>query len=118
MPGWDLAGGRAGVQLLGGLQVGGVNGTACYRIVAGTVAIDPASINATTTGAPTFTLTGAKAGDVVLMVPPAALEDDLVPKGARVTADNTVTLYLYNGSGGAVDGASLTWTYLWFKFNE
>jgi hypothetical protein len=90
-------------------------GTRVYALVVGTVSIDPASLAALTKVGEDFTLTGAQAGDAVIMIPPATLEDDLIPCGAVVTAADTVTVYLYNSSDGAVDGADLTWTYMWYK---
>ena len=87
-------------------------GATIKKIYVGTASVDPADASTgseTVTG--TFTLTGAAAGDIVLVIPPATLEDDLIPKGAVCTAD-TVTIYLY--ANAAVDGAALTWTYIWF----
>lgn len=118
MPAWNQKTGQGGVELADAIQVGGVNGTALWRIAVGTVAIDPASIATLTKAGTTFTLTGAKAGDIVIMTPPSALEDDLIPAGAVVTADNTVTVYLYNAAGTSTDGTSRTWTYTWLKVNE
>lgn len=94
------------------IAIGG--GTPIKKVTVGTIAINPASLATLTKAATTFTLTGAAAGDVVLMVPPAALEDDLIPAGSVVTATDTVSVYLYNASAGPVDGASLTWTYIWY----
>lgn len=91
----------------------GTSGTDIKQISIGTVALDPASLAALTKANTDFTLTGAADGDVVLMVPPSDLEDDLLPCGAVVTAANTVSVYLYNGSDSAVDGAEKTWTYIW-----
>lgn len=88
-------------------------GTAIKQISMGTIAIDPGSIAATTKGKPTFTLTGAASGDRVIMEPPDGLHDDILFLGARVTAANTVTVYLYNPTGSAIDDGSLTWNYTW-----
>lgn len=106
-----------GYQVVDGLFVG-QDGVSIAGIRRGTVSINPASIATLTKGATIFTLTGARAGDMVLMIPPATLEDDLIPSGAIVTADDTVTVYLYNPTLGAVDGAALTWTYVWFDLTE
>ena len=48
------------------------------------------------------------------MTPPATLNDDLLYVGARVTADDTVTVYLYNPTGGGIDDGALDWGWLWF----
>ena len=95
----------------GTLAVGG--GTAITKITAATVSIDPASIAATSRGATTFTVTGAAVGDRISMEPPAGLNDDLVFVGARVTAADTATVYLYNPTAGAIDDGALTWNYTW-----
>ena len=91
----------------------GTEGSLLLRARVGTISVDPASIAAVTRGAPTFTLAGAKVGDIIVAQPPAALNDDLVFCGADVTADNTVTLYLYNPTAGPIDDAAQTWRYLW-----
>lgn len=67
-----------------------------------------ASIAAGATAELTVTLTGAAAGDVVALGPPAALEAGLAATGI-VTAADTVTVRLLNTTGGAVDPASATW---------
>lgn len=90
----------------------GKAGTPLYGVKAGTISLDLPSIAANATGTVTFTLTGAKAGDVVVMTPPATLNDDLIPKGAIVTANNTVTVYVYCATG-TVDDTAKTWSYLW-----
>lgn len=92
----------------------GLAGTAVKKIKSGTISVNPASLNAVTKAGTAVTLTGAAVGDVVLVVPPTDLEDDLIPSGAVVTNVDELTVYLYNGSAGAVDGAAKNWTYLWF----
>lgn len=99
-----------GTALVGSLSVGG--GTTLNKVASGTVSLNPASINATTRGAVTFTLTGADTNDIIVMNPPATLNDDLLYVGAAVTAANTVTVYLYNPTAGAIDDSALTWKYL------
>jgi len=84
-----------------------------YGIEFGTVAIDPASINATTRGATTFTLTGAATTDIIIVNPPSTLDDDLIFAGAAITAADTVTVYLYNPTAGAINQAEATFSYCW-----
>lgn len=100
-----------GVALLSSFRVGG--GSLVKKISKGTIAIDPGNIATVSRGAITWTLTGARAGDIVHMDPPATLNDDLIFCGTRVTADDTVTVYLYNPTGGGIDDTSKTWDYLW-----
>lgn len=91
----------------------GSNSTIIRGIVSGTTIVDPpnAATGAETVSA-TTTIAGVAVGDLVLMWPPAALEDDLIPRMALVTGADQVTVYLY--AAAAVDGADLTWKYLWF----
>lgn len=100
-----------GFGRVGGLIIG--NGTAIKRVTAGTISLDPPSIAATSRAAVTGTVTGVAVGDRILLEPPAALNDDLIFHGARVTAADTITVYLYNPTAGAIDDAALTWNYTW-----
>lgn len=95
-----------------GIEVG-TGGDTPKKFDTGTTSLDFASIAATTRGSVTFTLTGAAAGDMIHMQPPAGLEDDLLFVGAEVTGANTVTVYLYNPTAGAIDPAAATWRYIW-----
>lgn len=101
-----------GTAIVGGLQVGR-GGDVLKGIDGGTIAIDPGSIAATTRLGVTFALAGARSGDAVIMSPPATLNDDLIFEGSRVTADDTVTVYLYNPTAAAIDDVSGTWNFLW-----
>jgi hypothetical protein len=99
-----------------GAVVTGLNGTAIKKIAkVSTVAIDPGSIAATTRGTATGTLTGAAAGDAVVAIGiPSGLDDDLIYMGADISAGNTVRIYLYNPTGGAIDDGSNNWDFLWW----
>jgi hypothetical protein len=100
-----------GEASMGAVVVG--TGDTVYGFDFGTVSINPASISATSRGATTFTLTGAKVGDVLVMNPPSGLNDDLVFVGCAVTGASEGTVYLYNPTGSAIDDTAATWTYLW-----
>ncbi len=63
-------------------------------------------------GSGTITVTGAAAGDVVVVNPPA-LTTGLVFAGAGVTATNTVTVYAVNATASAINEAAATFRYLW-----
>jgi hypothetical protein len=99
-----------GEAAVGALQIG--TNDMVYGIEFGTVAIDPASLAATTKSATTFTLTGAKTTDIIIVNPPA-LNDDLLFVGATITAANTVSIYLYNPTASAIDQAEATFSYCW-----
>ena len=100
-----------GEAAVGALVVG--TGDTVYGMDFGTIAINPASIPTVSRAATTFTITGAKVGDVLVCNPPATLNDDLLFVGAAITADNTATVYLYNPTASPIDDAVGTWTYLW-----
>lgn len=88
-------------------------GTDIKAIIAGTAAVDPPSIAAGAKGTATLTITGAAAGDVVMLNAPSALEAGLLVMGWYVSGADTVTIMLYNATSSPLDGASLTWTYEW-----
>lgn len=72
--------------------------------------LDFASISAGTVGTSlTVTVPGALAGDAVMLGAPAALETGLIAFG-RVSADDTVSIRLYNGTGSPINPASADWT--------
>ena len=103
-----------GELLVGALNVGG--GTTVKKFKTGQVAVDPGPIASVSRGSVAVTITGLAVGDIVYFQPPAALNDDLVYHGCRVTGADTVTIYLYNPTGAAIDDTSRTWDYLWFDF--
>jgi len=105
-----------GEAAVGALQIG--DNDMVYGIEFGTVEIDPANLNATTRGATTFTLTGAATTDIIIVNPPADLNDDLIFCGAAVTAADTVSIYLYNPTAGAINQASATFSYCWIDTTE
>jgi hypothetical protein len=105
-----------GEAAVGALQIG--DNDMVYGIEFGTVEIDPANLNATTRGATTFTLTGAATTDIIIVNPPSDLNDDLIFAGAAVTAADTVTIYLYNPTAGAINQAAATFSYCWIDTTE
>jgi hypothetical protein len=94
-------------KLEGGLQVG-ASGIEFSAILSATAVLDFPSISSNSYQSLTITVTGAGVGDVVILGAPAALEANLMAFGF-VTATDTVTIRLHNGSGGAVDPVSATW---------
>jgi hypothetical protein len=100
----------------GEIAVGGIigsTGDVNYGLDFGTASVDPASIPATSRGSVTFTLTGAKTTDVIIVNPPSDLNDDLIFCGAAVSAANTVSIYLYNPTASAIDDTARTFSYVW-----
>jgi len=100
----------------GEISVGGIvgsTGDVNYGLDFGTASVDPASIAATTRGSVTFTLTGAKTTDVIIVNPPSDLNDDLIFCGAAISADDTVSIYLYNPTASAINDTARTFSYVW-----
>jgi hypothetical protein len=78
----------------------------------GTFSIDPAAINALSQGVETVTVDGAKVGDMVF-VSPEAFDNKLAAVGAKVTAADTVSVYINNiDDTNAVNGGAKTWNYI------
>lgn len=83
------------------------------ELILGTVSVNPASIANAAIGETTVSISDATVGDIVVMVPPAAgLTAGIGVVGAHVSASGTVKLRLVNNSGGAVDEAAATWSYI------
>ena len=76
----------------------------------GSVTTDVGSIVAGAIGSVTITVPGARAdvGMTVQVGLPSTVSTGLVPWG-NVTADDTVTLYLYNRTGSPIDPSSATY---------
>lgn len=79
----------------------------------GTVAADPGNIAAQTRGSVDVTIAGVAPGDIVIMNPPDGLNAGLAFAGCRVTAANTVRIYLSNLTGAGIDDGSLNWDFFW-----
>jgi len=90
----------------------GSSGSVVKKIASATASVDLPNILAATTGSATFTLTGAAAGDVVVVNPPV-LTAGIVFAGAAVTAADTVTVYAANVTAAAINNAAATFTYVW-----
>lgn len=90
----------------------GSSGTVIKTIKSGTGAIDLGSIAAAETGSGTITITGAAAGDALIVNVPA-LTTGLAFAGSNITAGNTATLYFVNATGSPIDNAEATFNYAW-----
>lgn len=85
------------------------------RVLEGVVSLNPASIAGGAVGTVTATIQGLTTDMRVIAMPQDQLEAGLVPRGARVSAANTLLVELYNPTGGAIDGAAKNWVYLAWK---
>ena len=103
--------------MTGGVQVG-TDGSYLYRVVSGTVSVNPGSIGAATRGSVNVTITGLSTYDRIILHPPTGLSGELLFCGCDITAGNTLTIYLYNKSGGSIDDGALTWKYSYLIFTD
>lgn len=80
--------------------------------------IDPASIAAAAQGIETIAIPGARAGDPVF-ANPEAMETKINPAGAKVTANDVVSVYINNtyDATTAVDGAAKVWNVMILKLS-
>lgn len=100
-------------QADGGLKAGS-DGTLLTKVEKGSVSVDLASIAASSAADATLTISGAAAGDSVI-INAAGLTAGLLLCQAYVSAADTVTVRLYNTTAGAIDEASATWYYTLIK---
>lgn len=103
------------LSALDGIVVGSA-GNILKQIKTGSLAVNPGSIAANTKGSVNVTITGIQAGDQVLLTVPSGLNSGLLYVGNCITANNTLTIYLYNTTGGAIDDSSFNWNYSWLEF--
>jgi hypothetical protein len=90
----------------------GSTGTVVKTIKSGTGAIDLGSISAAETGSGTITITGAAAGDALIVNVPT-LTTGLAFAGSNITSANTATLYFVNATANPIDNAEATFNYAW-----
>lgn len=85
----------------------------------GTFTLDPASIAAASKGSEAVTIDGVAVGDMVI-VQPEDLEVGVVVTGAKVTAEDTVTVYINNtyDASTAVNGGSKTYNIIIVHFGS
>ena len=84
------------------------------------VTVDPASLNGTTARDDTVTVPDVIAGvdECATVIPGVALNAGMFVVSAHVSADNTVTVRLYNSTGGAIDVASATCRFIFERFGK
>jgi len=105
-----------GAVIKNGLKVGN-SGNVIASIFTSTVSVNPGSIAATTKGTVDVTIAGLTPSlDNIILQPPSALNAGLLYVGHNISADDTVTIYLYNKTGAPIDDGALTWKYTAFNF--
>lgn len=103
--------------LKNGINVG-TGGSDIYKISSGTLSVNPGSIGAATKGSVDVSVSGLSTVDRVILHPPSGLNSGLLYCGCDVTASNTLTIYLYNKTGGSIDDGALNWKYTYLIFNN
>lgn len=78
------------------------------------VTFDAASVGATSIADQVVTVPGvlATTDECLWVIPPATLNYGLAVQSARVTANNQITVRIFNVTGGALDAASGTWRFI------
>jgi hypothetical protein len=91
-----------------GLTIGSSGGSAISRVITATATLDFGSIAAQSSADLTITVTGAAAGEAVMMGLPATASAGVV-FNAIVTSANTVTIRATNTPAAPIDPASATY---------
>jgi hypothetical protein len=91
----------------GGFKIGSKN---LNGFLSGTVSVNPPSILATSRASVSVTIAGVVATDIVVMEPPATLNDDLIYCGCEAGA-GVVYVNIYNPTGAAIDDSARDWKY-------
>jgi hypothetical protein len=81
------------------------------------VTLDPSSVSANTTDEQTFTVSGARQGDMVVVVKPSHTTG-LGIVNARVTATDTVGITFMNATGSPIDPPSEEYRIYLQRWNE
>ena len=96
----------------------GTSGSPLYNVVSGVIAVNPGSIDTVSKGSVNVTITGLRTTDRIFLQPPSGLDAGLLYCGADITATNTLTIYLYNKTGGSIDDVSNNWKYTYLVFTN
>jgi hypothetical protein len=89
------------------------NLSAATSILAGSVSIDPASINKTSAATQTFTVSGLTTSHKIVVTPGTALPYGLLIAGAWVSALNTLSIVFHNFGGNLDQGATTIQYFAW-----
>lgn len=89
------------------------NLSAATSILAGSVSIDPASINKTSAATQTFTVSGLTTSHKIVVTPGTALPYGLLIAGAWVSGLNTLSIVFHNFGGNLDQGATTIQYFAW-----
>jgi hypothetical protein len=80
----------------------------------GTFTLDPSSLTTLTGEVATVTVPGVAVGDTATVCPQTALTTGIVISYVR-TAANTITIGIFNATGGTIDVATGTWNFTVYR---
>lgn len=99
----------------GGIKVSST-GTLITKILKGTISVTLAAIAAAAEADVSLTISGAAAGDIVMLTPlNAAMETGVAIVGAWVSATDTVKVRVSNVHTSSLTGSTANWSYLIIK---
>lgn len=99
----------------GGIKVSST-GTLITKILKGTVSVTLAATSAAAEADVEVTVTGAAAGDIIVMTPlAAAMETGVALVGAWVSASDKIKVRISNVNGSSLTGSTALWSYLIIK---
>jgi hypothetical protein len=87
-----------------------VNDRPAGHLFTGTFTLDPSSLTTLTGEVATITVPGVLATDVATVSPQTALTTGIIISYVRCAA-NTITMGIFNATGGTIDQASGTWNF-------
>ena len=92
----------------------GIIGGNMYAMGMVDVVFDPASVAANTSAAQTITVAGIDLNDTVFVTKPT-LSAGLSIGGARVSAQDTISVTFVNSTASPIDAAAETYRVTWFR---
>lgn len=100
---------------VGGLKVAST-GTLLTQVLKGTVSVTVAALAAGAEADVSVTITGASAGDIILMTPlDASMETGVSVGAVWVSAADTVKIRMSNLYGSTLTGSTAAWSYCLIK---
>ena len=88
------------------------SGSGNFRLRVGSTYNNPIAPTTVASVDTDVTSTLVKSGDVVIAVPPAALEAGIAVQGTHTVANGSFKVRTTNASAGAINPASASWTFL------
>jgi hypothetical protein len=103
----------AGGQLqVNGNSIIGSGGTTIKKIVCGGVSMSGGSVSSDAGFLSSGGIIGLEPGDMVFVMPPSGMDDDILIKGCIIPSSNVLNIAVYANQGNRTLGA-FSWQYLW-----